>query len=208
MEVNTTRLESLNSLPFYIADRINRLIPQGLTNKTFETFKSNAANKTAFDKSRDFMKSDRSLYLFGNVGCGKTHLLVSAFRECILNNVSATMINVAKMLHIQREEYETREEAELKFVETLTKGDSWKSPYKAIFFDDMSAENTTGHTAEILYLLLNEIIEIGTARVFITSNKSLKYISENISDRVASRISGLCGKDNIIKIEGEDWRLK
>jgi DNA replication protein DnaC len=208
-EENDKEVEYRDS--FYNAIDINKkidLFNSGLKNCTFAKFKTSPETKIAFDKARNFIESGKSLYLFGGVGCGKTHLLWSAFRESVIHQKKATIINVTKLVRCQREEFETREEAELRKIDEIIKGASPYDEFKEyLFIDDMNAENSTGRTAELLYMLLNEIIE-RNIKIFITSNKSVKYISDNISDRVASRICGLCGKENIIKIEGMDWRTK
>lgn len=170
---------------------------------TFENYVLNEKNKDAFEKAYTFLETEKSLYIYGNPGSGKTHLLVSALRRAraAICPPYVKFSNVAKLLKIERDEFETREEAEERTLETL-------STKKIIFLDDFSSENVTGRTAEFLYILLNDAIENGKTRFFISGNKSLKFISENVSDRIASRIIGLCGRENIVKIEGEDWRLK
>lgn len=192
-------------------------VPAGLHHCTFESYKLAGRNKLVFEKASGFINGQRSLYIFGDVGCGKTHLLVASFIESIKRDVknrfirpSTKMLNVAKMLHIRRDDYQTREEAEVDFVEKLTRGSGeWNTnPPDFIYLDDMCAENITPRTVELLYLIFNDVIEIGHTRLFITGNKPIEYISKNISDRIASRIVGLCGKDNIIKVEGDDFRLK
>ena len=109
--------------------------------------------------------------------------------------------NCAKLLKIEREEYETKEESELRTLEELLTRDT-------LFLDDFSSENVNKKTIEFIYLLLNGAIEQSRPRFFITGNLDLKHISANISDRLASRLSGLCGLDNIIELKDQDWRTK
>lgn len=179
------------------------MLPRNLTGMTLLNYKVAKGNEHAYKATTDFIIGDKSLYLYGNPGNGKTHLMAAAFN--MLKTMSCpkrfVFSNVARLLKIDREEFETREEAEDRFLSVLSRK-------TIIFLDDLSSENVTGRTAEFLYLLLNDAIENGKPRFMITGNKSLKYISENVSDRIASRLSGLCGRENIIKLESEDWRLK
>jgi DNA replication protein DnaC len=178
-------------------------VPAALSMMRFENYKITKENTIAYEKSREFMESKKSLYLYGQPGGGKTHLMASSLYQARCSHCSHqfAFYNIAKLLKIERESFETREEAEEKLLSRLARKE-------IIFLDDFCSENVTGRTAEFLYLLLNDAIENGKPRFFITGNKSLKFISENVSDRIASRLSGLCGRENIIKLESEDWRLK
>jgi DNA replication protein DnaC len=122
------------------------------------------------------------------------------FIEAMNKYIPSKYLNVPKLLLIDRFEYETREESELRTVQELMR-------YKLLFLDDMGAETVTGRTRELLYLILNNAIENGSQRLFITSNKPLSYFVEHVDDRIASRIAGLCGKDNVLKLVDQDRRL-
>ena len=170
---------------------------------SFDNYDVNDKNKEAFDKAKEFIANEKSIYLFGNVGVGKTHLLAAAVSECFKNYCPSKIefFNVTKLLRIERDQYETREEAELRFVEYL-------GNKSVLFIDDFCAENVTGKTSELLYMILDDAISNNKPRLFISGNKSIKFISDNMSARIASRIVGLCGKDGIIKIDSDDYRLR
>ena len=57
----------------------------------------------------------------------------------------------------------------------------------------------------VLYLIIERIEKIEYPQIFITSNQNLTWIAENMSDRIASRISGIC---EVAKIIDKDWRIK
>ena len=177
-------------------------IPPALRAMNFENYRQAQENRDAYARARAFLAGEKSLYLYGNPGTGKTHLLAATLGEALRTYCPTEIMfsNVSRLLKIERAEYETREEAEERLIERISRK-------RLVFLDDISAENATGRTAEILYLILNDAIENGRPRLFITGNKPIRYISENVSDRIASRIVGLCGQENIVKVEGDDWRL-
>lgn len=177
-----------------------KLLPRAYVDKKSHSFTINTKNRLAFDKTMAFANLDRSLYIWGPTGHGKTHLLSMGFIEAMNKYIPSKYLNVPKLLLIDRFEYETREESELRTVQELMR-------YKLLFLDDMGAETVTGRTRELLYLILNNAIENGSQRLFITSNKPLSYFVEHVDDRIASRIAGLCGKDNVLKLVDQDRRL-
>ena len=177
--------------------------PLNVRGMSFDTYVPETRNRGALEAARRFGSDSKSLYLFGLPGTGKTHLLMSAYKEALKTHCPCYVacFNVARLLKIERRGFETREEAEERFLEGLSRK-------KLIFLDDFCAENITGRTAEFVYLLLNDAVENGRPCFFFTSNQSTIYINDNISARIASRVNGLCGKENILKVEGEDWRLR
>jgi DNA replication protein DnaC len=175
-------------------------LPQKLQGNDFDNFGSSAGTQLAMEKSRDFLDGKSSLYLYGRPGLGKTHLCVASFKEAFKRcSVACRFFNVPKMLHVERGEYETREEAELRLVEKILR-------YDLLYLDDLGAEIKSSKTAEVLYLIINQATEQGKPRLFITGNQPISAISEQVSDRIASRLVGLCGKENIVKLEGRDRR--
>lgn len=173
-------------------------LPIGLINKSFDTFIESSAKREAIMKAKDFIDSGKSLYLFGDPGSGKTHLAAASFTEALKQFKKCEFFNVADMLHLDRDEYETREESEIRFVNSF-KG------YQFVYLDDLCAENATGRTVEVLYLILNNSLLNLKPKFFITSNKPVQDLNI-VSQRIASRIVELCGKDNIRKMTG-DYRL-
>lgn len=165
-----------------------------------EHYELNSRNAAANKAAAEFLSSDHSLYLFGPAGHGKTYLLVASFIRALQQFERARYVNVPEILLVTRESYETREEAELRTIRGLLN-------YHLLYLDDMAAENITGRTREMLYLILNKSIEEGSPRLFITGNKGLKFIAEQVDDRLASRIAGLCTRTGIIKLEDKDRRL-
>ena len=73
-----------------------------------------------------------------------------------------------------------------------------------LIIDDIGAEKLTDFVRQTTYYLINER-EMNELPLIITSNYGLEQLAEQIDDRIASRIAGMC---EIVKFKGEDKRIK
>lgn len=181
---------------------IAKNIRPGYAHMDFRSFIENPNNSRATGISKKFVSGDsKGVYLYGSVGSGKTHLLVSAMRELLGNMQYCRYHNTSELINVERFEYESSGEAEAR----ITK----KSLHTSnLFLDDFLSEKITEKSRQFFYYLFNTIIEKGKPRVFITSNKSISEVSELLDDRIASRIVGLCSIDNVVRIDDKDHRIK
>ncbi|MFA6446316.1 MAG: ATP-binding protein [Candidatus Paceibacterota bacterium] len=175
-----------------------------------EKFIVTSTNKTPYDliNSLKEMTTEqlkyRGLYLYGQPGTGKTHLLSIFCSRLIDRGVSLTnirWINTSSMLTEMRasigkkyEEGETTEQE--KILDDLRK--------RYLFIDDLGTESSSEWAKEILYNTINYRYE-EQLPTFISSNLSLKELAERLGDKFASRVIEMC---KLVKISGEDWRLK
>jgi chromosomal replication initiation ATPase DnaA len=81
---------------------------------TFETYIQQPGNESALKAAKKFAASKSSLYIFGDPGNGKTHLLAAAYQAALSEYcpLYVPYFNIAKLLKIERDDFETREEAE------------------------------------------------------------------------------------------------
>lgn len=180
-------------------------------NKTFDNFQVTPESKKAFDLAKLFPNTERGLYLFGPAGVGKTHLAIATYTIC--NNDRKFVPVPELLLRIRSSFSKYVQETEQEIIDELASEKKvWKDgteitkpQVEFLFLDDFGAEKISDFSIETLYLILDRRIRLQQYKVFITSNLSLKQIGEKISDRIASRIVELC---DIVKITGEDWRLK
>ena len=171
-------------------------IPLGYQNFSFKNFTINENNKLAFDMAKEFFVSPRGLYIYGGVGIGKTHLLISAFKRCLWDSNGEYLDSLKLFSKISKNWDTFKKERELEIF--------YDSNY--LFLDDLGSEKISEHNIETTIMLLNERIQRGKKKVFITSNCDIQKLGENTDDRIASRIFELCGKP--IEIKGSDFRLK
>lgn len=81
--------------------------------------------------------------------------------------------------------------------------DKYSKNIEYLFLDDFGSEKISDYSLETVYLLLCRFENNTQASLFITSNLSLEQIATSMSDRIASRIAGLC---DVIKIDDIDYR--
>jgi DNA replication protein DnaC len=74
-----------------------------------------------------------------------------------------------------------------------------------LILDDLGTEKNTEYVDKIIYDFINYRFEEELQTLF-TSNYTLENISKNYHDRIASRITELCGKTGIISFEDVDYR--
>jgi len=133
---------------------------------------------------------------FGDVGTGKTHLAVGITREMIERySLKAKVISVPEFIASLRDN-----------VMVAGKNQSLMHKYKNIEFlvlDDLGAEKSSEYVVQQMFLLMNHRL-VHKKPTIITSNFSLRLISERIDERIASRILQMC---RIIILPGGDYRL-
>ncbi len=157
------------------------------------------------------LNEERGLFLYGPTGTGKTttiYLMFKQFVESKLNEFSehlgypgwspkAIFVNVPSlMLRLQSMFKKEGQDPNEKIIEL--------AEYPTLIIDDLGAEKMSEWVRQTLYVLLNER-EMQCRKTFITSNKSLEQLSEEIDSRIASRIAGMC---KVIKLSGSDKRIK
>lgn len=154
------------------------------------------------------LQERKGIFLHGQAGTGKTYILYSILKEFIsINGVSENesgLYSVNSNFQVvdmptfssKIKSYVTREEDPEENI----------YPYKTcqnLFIDDLGAEKMTDFLFENVYQIINYRYN-NLLPCYITSNYSLKEVSEKINDRIASRIAEMCV---VIKLEGDDRRI-
>lgn len=142
----------------------------------------------------------KGLYLHGDCGTGKTHLVWGISQKFAEMAVRHTIINSTNLLADIREDFDKRK-AYSEWETTLDKLSAFKG---VIIIDDLGAEKHSEWVAETFYHTINKKYEAKHPMIF-TSNYTLDEIADRIGDRVASRIFEMT---KVVHLKGEDRRLK
>lgn len=155
------------------------------------------------DLAPGYRRLTGSLFLTSPPGRGKSHLAASYVRERLIeqedNGCAPRFIEVPELLMLIRATYGPGGAArsELDILETYGSA-------SLLVLDDLGVEKVTDWTLQTLSVLINRRYH-SQGRTIITSNLSIAELSERLSDRIASRIAGMC---QVVKMTGPDRRLE
>jgi DNA replication protein DnaC len=168
----------------------------------------------------DFLESliqsfnpEDNLFIYGDVGTGKTWLLAALMRECLERSKLKFDSKTEPDFYPHNSLFISLPELMLQFRQSMDSESSLTeagilrkySKIKNLYFDDIGSEKTTEYVRASLYLLINRRADQIKTRTMITSNLSLNKIANQHGERIASRIAGMC---KIIKLTGSDRRLE
>lgn len=149
------------------------------------------------EKINQAFEEKKGIFLTGQAGTGKTYIMYCILKELIKTREEDFTFIDMPWLSILLKSYVKKDTDPVDNIKEYT------SP-KYLFLDDLGVEKMTDFLFESFYTII-DIRYCHLKPCFISSNYSLKEISENINDRIASRIAEMC---IIIKLEGEDKRIK
>lgn len=173
-------------------------------------------NKTAISEVNNRLeniKRGQGLYLFGDVGIGKTHLASYLGQQLIIKKGLrviwwdvARLFTTLKMNIGKNHGYYGQD---INYGPDNKDNDSiisWaiKSPY--LFLDDLGREKSTDWTHEILFHIVNSRYENKNYGIVVASNLNPSQLASKVGEQIVSRLFEMCGEP--IKLTGEDWRLK
>jgi DNA replication protein DnaC len=157
-----------------------------------------------------------SYFIKGNVGVGKSHMAVALMREHIKSIspeyddhkkeyhipydvfIQPEFVEVPELLLRIRDTYnDSNEESEKDIVDHFT-----QTPF--LVLDDLGTEKASEFSTLMIYLIINRRCTQGKTTI-ITSNLDLEQIRDRLSDRISSRIKGMCQE---IVVSGNDKRYE
>lgn len=142
-------------------------------------------------------KSNKSLFITGPHGVGKTVFLYSIAKRCIERDQKIKIIRFAAWIMELQSIYRTEDGNPFEGARAIAEFPG------VLFIDDLGAEKTTEYVRQIIYYVLDER-EQRELQTIITSNYSLDHIDANIDPRSSSRIAGMC---EVLIFKGSDRRL-
>jgi DNA replication protein DnaC len=118
-----------------------------------------------------------SLFIYGKVGTGKTHMLCAAAKQAFCVQTSFP--------HLHERGY-------VKYVNYA----------RYLFIDDLGAEKITEWTGQTIYYLISERYN-QEKHISVSSNLTLQEVADKIDNRIASRLTEMCV---VVELEGKDRR--
>ena len=157
-----------------------------------------------------------SLFMHGPRGVGKTHYLCACIKQEIklreydhyvfsqqnqyeaANHDTILFLPVPELMLLFKRSYSAgASESESEVLDRLTS-------CNILGLDDLGAERVSDWSIQMLYLLIDRRYR-EMKKTYITSNLSLREISEKLDDRISSRLAEMC---EVMKFQGEDRRIK
>jgi len=163
------------------------------------------------------VKNEKSFFVHGPCGTGKTHLLAAALRHNIIEHpyTDGSDCNTQLICRYQRDNWPTFISALdmlLKIRNSFSghgeSEDDYINKYArnvdVLFLDDLGVEKPTDWAISTLSVLIDRRYR-NELTTYISSNYSLEQIAQRLGDRIASRIAGMC---QVIHLTGDDRRLQ
>lgn len=143
------------------------------------------------------IKNPRGLYIWGNVGTGKTVMACSIAKRLIEVRAHVKFLSSAKFIVELQSAWRKEGESVDEILKNIARTE-------VLIFDDIGAEGKlTDFVRQVFYYLINEREQWCLKTIF-TSNFSLDRLDGYIDSRISSRIAGMC---DIIEIKSKDRRL-
>jgi len=158
--------------------------------RTFENFKVNDSNRSAYRKSRAFslhfedkLNSGKGIIFIGNFGTGKTHLAASILQEVIKKEHTGIFVSIPDLIAKIRKSWDG-DGNESDLIDALVEAD-------LVVMDDLGAENTKDWVRERLFVIINSRYERMLPTIF-TTNCSFAELRRKVGGRIESRICEMC----------------
>lgn len=155
--------------------------------------------------SKEVLEKGHGIYLFGNPGTGKTHLMACIANDLIAKGYATLFTSMGEISKAIRSTYNSQSnETEENFIRRLTSVDF-------LFLDDFGTERLSKEGQDLW--LQEKVFDIVNSRynnrkpMLFTSNYSLgEMISERgLSEKTADRIGQKCA---VLELKGEGYRKK
>lgn len=148
----------------------------------------------------NFDKQTDNLYIFGEVGRGKTYLLNAIAKEILDRNYSVLYMTSSRLFKFLNDYNWAFEEARAKHQDQF----DFILECDLLIIDDLGSEASSKNDTANLFEVVNNRMIAGKPIIFST-NFDESTLLETYGDRIFSRI---IGNSEVFEIFGEDLRLK
>jgi DNA replication protein len=142
------------------------------------------------------LSAGKGLWLFGDVGTGKTTLAMLVSKAALEAGHSVAIYSLPRLLNEIRRTYD--EGSDSSYVQLLDR----LAEVDLLHVDDLGAEKSSAWVLEQLYAIVNSRYERERAMV-ITTNLDREALVEQITERTVSRLEEMC---DVIPVYGADHR--
>jgi DNA replication protein DnaC len=147
----------------------------------------------------DNLDKGRGLWLFGDVGTGKTSLAMLVSKAALEAGRSVAIYSMPRLLSDIKETYEDNSERSyMQLFERLVGVD-------LLHIDDLGAEKRTDWVLEQLYSIINERWQEQRSIIVTTNLVDVDELRAQIGPRTVSRLHEMC---DLIPIMGRDRRMQ
>ena len=141
----------------------------------------------------------KGLWLFGDVGTGKTSLAMLVSKAALDAGRSVAIYSLPRLLSDIKETYEDRSQSSyMELFERVVGVD-------LLHIDDLGAEKRTDWILEQLYSIINERWQEQKAIIVTTNLVDVDELRDQIGPRTVSRLHEMC---DLIPIMGRDRRMQ
>lgn len=168
-------------------------IGEKIKQSTFSNYLKTANNSNCFDyilsyckNFQRYAKTGNSIFLYGNVGNGKTHLAIATMNYLNRLNYSVIFIKATRLIT------ELDEAKDFSVKENITDIINLLSKADLLILDDLGANVWNKKNLDYLYKIIDARYD-NNKPIFITSNIQPTYLKEIIGVRICDRLIG-CSK--------------
>jgi DNA replication protein DnaC len=172
------------------ARRLEARLPQRYRDVAFDRFPVNEMPPPVVAEVKRYTRDigaqldeGRGIWLFGDVGTGKTTLAMLVSKAALAAGRTVAIYSLPRLLNLLREAIGS-DDGKLDLLDRLATVD-------LLHLDDVGAENSTDWVLEQLYSIVNTRYEEQRALV-VTSNLGPEELGEQIGERTVSRMNELC----------------
>jgi len=145
------------------------------------------------------LEAGKGLWLFGDVGTGKTSLAMLVSKAALDAGRSVAIYSLPRLLSDIKETYEDRSESSyMQLFERVVGVD-------LLHIDDLGAEKRTDWVLEQLYSIINERWQEQRSIIVTTNLFDVDELRDQIGPRTVSRLHEMC---DLIPIMGRDRRMQ
>jgi DNA replication protein DnaC len=174
-------------------------VPRRYQSCRFENFDTPPALRKKIESLRTLAerKLTRGIFIFGQVGSGKTHVAVSLLAEQLMHGADGSFVRSMDFASRCRNAFRPENET----TPDLIIGELLSSD--VLVFDDLGADKDSDFLRQSLLNLFDRAY-CDEKPVIVTSNLRIEQINE-IEPRLASRIAEMCLP---VEITGHDFRIR